>query len=677
MPNNPFKQQKNFANSPKRNTFDLSFSNNASFNFGTLYPVFCKETLPGDSWSINPSFALRAVPLLFPIQTRCRAHLHFFHVYTRNLWDGFMDFINGNKTPVDIDDTTKSPFISDDVTPDLFRTGSLGDYLGVPTISNTVSDNSVPFDLNFNNNVSLTLSGTVWTVRPPLRGFFYPAYSETAQSNYLLPVTKQFYVTSDYNAGSHFGEDFYYISSNKSLIGDVPVSGTQSINGSYFSGALQSNFYQILPFATKVGLNLFNHRVQVKFNSKYYRLTAGVIPQLLIGNSGSVENPSISDYRLYDVKPMKVHTSVVASDGSIDYTLYCDLVNYSSSSSSNCFVPVASFTQEQNVAPKVSDFVFNIFSLGGSGDYIDQGSHVFFGQDSISALPFRAYESIYNSFYRDQRNNPFIPFGSSEELYNEFLPSKKGGLDSYPYRLYKRNWELDMFTSCVQSPQQGTAPLVGISSLGEVTFNDNGKSYTFSSEIADDADTITNVKVTENVPNSVARSIVNLVSSGISINDFRNVNAFQRWKETNIRRGLKYKDQIKARWNTDIEYNVLDMPEFLGGVSCDIDVNSVSQTAETSTSPLGAYAGQATAFGSTKNTIIIIVGNMVLLLVFFLLFLSPFIPLVSCPGCNEAIREDDDLETIEYIKTRRGTEIFLHRGCVGKVWKGRGRQWID
>lgn len=51
--------------------------------------------------------------------------------------------------------------------------------------------------------------------------------------------------------------------------------------------------------------------------------------------------------------------------------------------------------------------------------------------------------------------------------------------------------------------------------------------------------------------------------------------------------------------------------------------------------------------------------------------------LVSCPGCNEAIREDDDLETIEYIKTRRGTEIFLHRGCVGKVWKGRGRQWID
>ena len=45
---------------------------------------------------------------------------------------------------------------------------------------------------------------------------------------------------------------------------------------------------------------------------------------------------------------------------------------------------------------------------------------------------------------------------------------------------------------------------------------------------------------------------------------------------------------------------------------------------------------------------------------------------VICPGCDEAIREDDDLETIEYIKTKRGTEIFLHHGCVEKVWRRKG-----
>ena len=30
------------------------------------------------------------------------------------------------------------------------------------------------------------------------------------------------------------------------------------------------------------------------------------------------------------------------------------------------------------------------------------------------------------------------------------------------------------------------------------------------------------------------------------------------------------------------------------------------------------------------------------------------------------------LETIEYIKTKRGTEIFLHHGCLEKVWRRKG-----
>ena len=40
-----------------------------------------------------------------------------------------------------------------------------------------------------------------------------------------------------------------------------------------------------------------------------------------------------------------------------------------------------------------------------------------------------------------------------------------------------------------------------------------------------------------------------------------------------------------------------------------------------------------------------------------------------CPGCKEYIRENDELENIEYIKTKRGTEIFLHRGCFEKIWR--------
>ena len=42
---------------------------------------------------------------------------------------------------------------------------------------------------------------------------------------------------------------------------------------------------------------------------------------------------------------------------------------------------------------------------------------------------------------------------------------------------------------------------------------------------------------------------------------------------------------------------------------------------------------------------------------------------VICPGCNEVIREDEDLEGVEYVKTKRKTEIFFHRECYRKVWR--------
>lgn len=40
-----------------------------------------------------------------------------------------------------------------------------------------------------------------------------------------------------------------------------------------------------------------------------------------------------------------------------------------------------------------------------------------------------------------------------------------------------------------------------------------------------------------------------------------------------------------------------------------------------------------------------------------------------CPGCKEYIRGSDELADVEYIKTKRGTEVFLHRGCFEKVWR--------
>lgn len=221
----------------------------------------------------------------------------------------------------------------------------------------------------------------------------------------------------------------------------------------------------------------------------------------------------------------------------------------------------------------------------------------------FSALPFRAYESIYNSFYRDQRNNPYIIDGVNDP--NRYLPTQEGGLDDNYYPIRYRNWEQDFITSCVPSPQQGTAPLVGITSSGVATFaNDDGSTTTVELTTAEDGDSITGATYHSNIPNSVARSIVDIASSGISISDFRGVNALQRWLEINMRRGLKYKDQILSHFGVETSFAELDMPEFLGGATQYLDPSQVNQTSSSvDGAPLGSFAGQLSCVGKNNHTI--------------------------------------------------------------------------
>ena len=92
--------------------------------------------------------------------------------------------------------------------------------------------------------------------------------------------------------------------------------------------------------------------------------------------------------------------------------------------------------------------------------------------------------------------------------------------------------------------------------------------------------------------------MLSAVNYGISINDLRNVNAFQKWLENNIKRGYKYKDQLMSHYGVKARFDVLDMPEFIGGVSRDVTVNQVTQTVENDFGNLGDYAGLSYVMGN-------------------------------------------------------------------------------
>lgn len=42
---------------------------------------------------------------------------------------------------------------------------------------------------------------------------------------------------------------------------------------------------------------------------------------------------------------------------------------------------------------------------------------------------------------------------------------------------------------------------------------------------------------------------------------------------------------------------------------------------------------------------------------------------VICPGCGKAIRPDDDMSKVEYVRTKRKTDVFFHTECMDKVWR--------
>lgn len=41
---------------------------------------------------------------------------------------------------------------------------------------------------------------------------------------------------------------------------------------------------------------------------------------------------------------------------------------------------------------------------------------------------------------------------------------------------------------------------------------------------------------------------------------------------------------------------------------------------------------------------------------------------VMCQGCHKAISSTDDLSEVEYVKTKRGSVLFFHDDCLGKIW---------
>lgn len=588
---NIFRKKDAYIDRVNRSTFDLSFVNNLTIKFGAITPVCLLPVSFGDSFQINARFNLQLLPTIFPIQTQLYVRLHFVYVRTRTLWDDWMAFFGGDETvtPPWIDPTAEDTVqghkqfnIADDL-----QTGTLADYLGVPTTITGTYGTSV-----FKKSDKPLVQQSVVNALTGSKGYNFPFHSIT-------------YSTWDELGDKYKTIDFFdlFQTAPERLVGQP----TPELHAMIFSfSGVTSTTSPVFIFRRSDLPSLF-------LNS----ISRGEVRLMVYTDSDmSASNCVMVTLSQPDSSGLIMARPVFSSESS---SFYVALVVSSRRDNLGIFIQAsndASPVEFRSVvlSPDVLPY-FNSIALEGSfrtntWTKPEAGNCPFYTSSSnrlpaipLSALPFRAYESYYNAFGRDIRNNPFIVDGTPE--YNKYVPSTKGGSDTYKYQLHYANWEPDAYTTALQSPQAGIAPLVGITSLGDATFKDaSGVEYHAQLETAEDGDTVTGFQIkSSNAPTDVIHNLIGMATSGISISDFRNVNSLQRFLEIRIRQTPRYKNLVKGLFDVNLDYDELMMPEFLGGISDTIPVYKVTQTTPTDGNPLGSFAGQGSLQSGMRHVI--------------------------------------------------------------------------
>lgn len=238
----------------------------------------------------------------------------------------------------------------------------------------------------------------------------------------------------------------------------------------------------------------------------------------------------------------------------------------------------------------------------------------------VSALPFRAYQLIYNEYYRDQNLTDPVPFSLTSGVTSASMDI------NVLLTLRRRAWEKDYFTSALPWLQRGpevSVPVQGTGGSMDVVYDQDGskrqvwRDYegrdfghgvaypnqfvatsgeTLETAYAVAVDGGVNNRGPELDPNGTLK--VNVDEMGININDLRTSNALQRWFERNARGGSRYIEQILSHFGVRSSDARLQRPQFLGGGRMPISVSEVLQTSSTDeTSPQANMAGHGISAG--------------------------------------------------------------------------------
>jgi hypothetical protein len=238
----------------------------------------------------------------------------------------------------------------------------------------------------------------------------------------------------------------------------------------------------------------------------------------------------------------------------------------------------------------------------------------------VNALPFRAYNLIFNEWFRDENLQESLK-----------VPTGDGPDNLSDYSLVRRGKRHDYFTSCLPWPQKGPGVEISIggsadvsipagNSLGQIALKEGGSLTVFPYAKTYRLDTGSRSRVIDSLylqnsegsePGSASfvdvgvtipalTGTANLSSATpISINDLRQAFQIQKLYERDARGGTRYTEILRSHFGVISPDARLQRPEYLGGSSARISINPVQQTSATNdTTPQGNLA----AFGVVSDS---------------------------------------------------------------------------
>lgn len=210
--------------------------------------------------------------------------------------------------------------------------------------------------------------------------------------------------------------------------------------------------------------------------------------------------------------------------------------------------------------------------------------------EQVNAMPFSAYQFVYNEFYRDQNLHPEIGY--------KLVDGDNTGTNPELTSLRRRSWEHDYFTGALPFAQKGGSVDIPLAGFQDIPVYRNTPSIAAGTDITvavgptplhiDNApsEADANVGADELYADTSQLSINNT-----SITDLRRAFRLQEWLEKAARGGSRYVESILSFFNVKSPDARLQRPEYITGTKSPVVISEVLNTTGTTDAAQGDMAG--------------------------------------------------------------------------------------